>query len=136
LKRTVRTPNSEELAVFDADTRDEHGSAVNIGKIDLHFADDQVVGTLLLWQEYVTGYNRTHGPGSEENLDMLIDAILAEATEPVGVPGEYGIEVYYPSVTEHQFISNYEDDEDEVAEAEDAEQEEGQEPDFLKGTKR
>src|SRR5262245_23689444 len=105
LKLTARTANSEELAIFDAETRDEAGNAVDIGKLDVHFVEDQIVGTLLIWQEYSTGYARTHGPGSDETLDTLIDEILSQVSEPLGVPAEYGIEVFYPSVTNHQFVS-------------------------------
>src|SRR5881394_2901093 len=120
LKTTARTANSEEIAIFDADTRDESGNAVNIGKLDAHFVDDQVVGTLLIWQEYATGFNRTHGPGSDVTMDTLIDEILTQISEPLGVPGDYGIEVYYPSITNHQFVSNYAD-EDAETEGEDEE---------------
>src|SRR3982751_6804414 len=116
LKVTARTSNSEEIVIFDADTRDENNKAVNLGKLDVHYVGDQIVGTLLIWQEYATGFNRTHGPGSEETMDTVIDEILAEVSEPLGVPVEYGIEVYYPSVQNHFFISNYADDEDDEEE--------------------
>src|SRR6476646_10703921 len=106
LKVTARTPNSEQIAIFDADTKDANNKAVNIGKLDLHYVDDQIVGTLLIWQEYATGFARTHPAGSEESMDGLIDQILTEASEPLGVPGEYGVEVYYPSVQNHYFVSN------------------------------
>jgi len=112
LKTTARTPYSQEFAVFDADNRDENDEAVNIGKLDVHYADDQIVGTLLIWDEYATGFNRTHGPGSSVTMDTLIDDILSEVSEPLGVPGEYGIEVYYPSVSNHYFVSNFADEED------------------------
>ena|SRR5437868_10423064 len=113
LKLTARTAQSEELAIFDTETRDEGGNAVNIGKVDVHFVEDQIVGTLLIWQEYATGFTRTHGPGSDVTLDTLIDDILSQVSDPLGVPAEYGIEVFYPSITNHQFVSNYADDEDE-----------------------
>ena len=120
LKVTARTPNSEQVAIFDADTKDANDKAVNIGKLDLHYVDDQIVGTLLIWQEYATGFARTHASGSDESIDGLIDQILTEASEPLGVPGEYGVEVYYPSVQNHYFVSNYENegegDEEEGAE--------------------
>src|SRR5438045_6551686 len=106
LKVTARTPHSEEIAVFDADTRDENDKAVNMGKLDIHYVGDQIVGTLLIWQEYATGYNRTHGAGSDQTMDGLIDQILAEVSEPIGVPAEYGIEVYYPCMQHHDFINN------------------------------
>src|SRR5437764_970621 len=98
LKVTARTSNSEEIVIFDADTRDENNKAVNLGKLDVHYVGDQIVGTLLIWQEYATGFNRTHAPGSDETMDSLIDEILSEISEPLGVPVQYGIEVYYPSV--------------------------------------
>ena len=39
LKRVVRTPHSEEIAIFDGDTRDENNQAVNIGKLEVHFLE-------------------------------------------------------------------------------------------------
>lgn len=134
LKRAVRTPHSEEIDIFDTDTRDEAGDAVNIGKLEVHYIDDQVVGTLLIWQEYAQGLNRT--PGSNGAMDDLIDDILTEVTEPIGVASEYGIEIYFPSVINHSFASNYPDDQaqeegmegDEYEEeSEGDEQEEGEE---------
>lgn len=126
LKRVVRTPYSEEIAVFDGNTRDENNQAVNIGKLEVHYLGDQIVGTLLLWQEFAQGYKALHGPGSEETIDDLIDAILSEIAEPLGLPAEYGIEVYYPSVTNQLFISNYSgdqgEDEEEYEDDEDSEE--------------
>jgi hypothetical protein len=128
LKLTARTASSEEIAVFDAERLDEGGNAVNIGKADVHFVDDQIVGTLLIWQEYATGFNRAHGPGSDVTLDMLIDEILTQLSEPLGVPAEYGIEVFYPSVSNHQFVSNYAEDEDEDEAGEEYDEGEEEEP--------
>jgi hypothetical protein len=107
LKRVVRTPHSEEIAIFDSDTRDENEAAVNIGKLEVHFLEDQVVGTLLLWQEFTRGFQVTYPPGSDLTMDDVIDQILSEVTESLGVAGEYGIEVYYPSVSTQGFVSNY-----------------------------
>ncbi|MDQ6694642.1 MAG: hypothetical protein M3014_09520 [Chloroflexota bacterium] len=107
LKRTARTAQSEEILIFDAGSPDANNQPANIGKLDVHYLEDQVVGTLLIWQEYATGFNRVHGPGSEVTMDTLIDEILTEVTEPTGVAGEYGIEVYFPSIQNYQFISNY-----------------------------
>jgi len=115
LKRVVRTPHSEEIDIFEGDIRDEHNEVVNIGKLEVHYLDDQVVGTLLIWQEFAEGLNRSQG--SHVILDDVIDAILTEVTEPVGVSSEYGIEIYFPSVINHQFASHYAEDE-EVEEAE------------------
>jgi hypothetical protein len=88
---------------------DEHDQAVNIGKLEVHYLDDQVVGTLLIWQEYSQGVNRSQSSGVI--MDDVIEAILAEVTEPVGVSSEYGIEIYFPSVINHQYASNYSEDE-------------------------
>jgi hypothetical protein len=135
LKRVVRTPHSEEIAIFDTDTRDENEAAVNIGKLEVHYLEDQVVGTLLLWQEFTRGFSATHPSGSDLTMDDVIDRILSEVTEPLGVAGEYGIEIYYPSVNSQGFVSNYAvaddegdyDEEDEYAatEGEEYEEEEG-----------
>lgn len=113
LKSMARTPYSEAISIFDADHRDENDEAVNIGKIELHYLDDQIVGTLLIWQEYATGFARTHASGSDETMDTLIDDILSEVSAPLGVASEYGIEIYFPSLANHQFVSNYEEDLDE-----------------------
>lgn len=116
LKRTTRTAYSEEIAVFDADNRDAEDNAVSIGKLDVHYLDDQIVGTLLIWQEYATGFNRVHPPGSEETMDTLIDNILTEVAEPIGVAAEYGIEVFYPSVANQSFLSNYSEEDTDIEE--------------------
>jgi hypothetical protein len=113
LRRSTRTASSEEILIFDADNRDANGAAVNIGKMDVHYLDDQVVGTLLLWNEFITGFDQAHGPEDDESLDVVIQQIMAEITDALGVPSEYGIEVYYPSVQNYQFVSSYADDEDE-----------------------
>lgn len=113
LRRSTRTASSEEVLIFDADNRDANGAAVNIGKIDVHFLDDQVVGTLLLWNEFITGFDQAHGPQDDESLDVVIHQIMTEITDALGVPSEFGIEVYYPSVQNYQFVSSYADDEEE-----------------------
>ncbi len=152
LKRIVRTPYSEEIAIFDSSTRDENDDAVSIGKLEVHYLSDQIVGTLLIWAEYAQGYRATHGsrsdvalaqgysttqgPDADESLDDVIDAILSEVSEALGVSAEYGIEVYYPSVTNQSFFSNYADagdEDDEETEGEEYEMEEG-EQDVLEDT--
>ncbi len=113
LRRSTRTATSEEILIFDTDNRDANGAAVNIGKIDVHYLEDQVVGTLLLWNEFITGFDQAHGPEDDESLDVVIHQIMTEITDTLGVPSEYGIEVYYPSVQNYQFVSSYADDEEE-----------------------
>jgi hypothetical protein len=131
LKRVVRTPYSEEIAIFDNGTHDENDDAVSIGKLEVHYLSDQMVGTLLIWSEFVQGFRATHGPdsGLGDTLDDVIDDILSEVSEALGVSAEYGIEVYYPSVINQSFVSNYadeDDDEDEETEGEEYEMEEAE----------
>ena len=51
LKRLVRTPSSEEYALFDLDQVTLDGAPVTIGKFDLHYTGEGVYGTILLWDE-------------------------------------------------------------------------------------
>jgi hypothetical protein len=106
LRRSARTPHSEEISIFDADVKDENEEPMNIGKLDVHYVEDQIVGTLLVWAEYAGRLN------ADQRTD-LIDEILDEVSEPLGVSAEYGIEVYYPRLEQHEFVSNYDEFEDE-----------------------
>lgn len=107
LKRASRTAYSEEISIQFADERHMDGDEVNIGKLDIHYLGDQIVGTLLIWQEHANAFSQS---GSEIDLDELINEILAEMSEPIGVPSEYGIEIYYPSLAKQGFVSNYADE--------------------------
>ena len=118
LRRTARTPYSEEIAIFDAEAQDENGDTLNIGKIDVHYVEDQIVGTMLIWAEYVQNFNHAHGAESDETITDVIDEILAEICEPLGVAPEYGIEVYYPRQAQHEFVANYDEDEEDLEEEE------------------
>ena len=53
------------------------------------------------------GFATTYPPGSDLTLDDVIDQVLSEVTESLGVASEYGIEIYYPSVSSQGFVSNY-----------------------------
>lgn len=116
LVRNTRTASSEEISIYDVDTRDANDSHVKLGKIDVHYVEDQIVGTLLIWHEYAEGYRRSHTPGIDVTLDEVIDAILTEISEPVGVSATYAVEVYYPPMSGASegpaFVSNYPDDEE------------------------
>ena len=109
LRRSARTAHSEEISLFDSDVKDENGEALNIGKLDVHYVDDQIVGTLLIWAEYAAQFSAANGGGA---MTGLIDEILDEISEPLGVAAEYGIEVYYPRLDQHEFVSNYDELED------------------------
>ncbi|HMA35937.1 MAG TPA: hypothetical protein VKY74_15850 [Chloroflexia bacterium] len=129
LRRTARTPYSEEISIFDADVKGEDDEPVNIGKLDVHYVEDQIVGTLLIWAEYAQNF-ATAQRGTDMTMTDLIDEILDEVSEPLGVSAEYGIEVYYPRLDQHEFVSNYEDldDEEILDEFDDDESTNGSEP--------
>ena len=130
LKRASRTASSEEITVQFSDDHHLDGELVDIGKLDVHYLGDQIVGTLLIWQEHANAFSQS---GSGINLDEVIDEILTEISAPIGVPSEYGIEIYYPSLAKQDFISNYADDapdqptEDVPASADESELEDGDE---------
>lgn len=113
LHRTVRTQSSEEIYIYDLDLNDEAGEAVDIGKMDVHYTSDQIVGTVLFWKDWQVG----EAAGSP-NLQEIVDEVLEELAEPLGVSGEYDIEYYICDRDSRQFVSNiddefdFEDDED------------------------
>ena len=111
-RRSTRTASSEEIEIFDLDSRDEAGDPVDIGKIDVHYANDQVTGTLLLWSEYVMAFNKAHASDGVTISD-LTEEVIAEVTDPIGVAEEYSIEVYYPSRERFDVVSSYADDDEE-----------------------
>src|SRR5947209_6221072 len=111
LRRSARTANSEQITIFDTDVSDENDEPLSIGKLDVHYVEDQIVGTLLIWAEYAATFTATH-KGSDVAITDLIDEILEEVSEPLGVSPEYGIEVYYPRLDQHEFVSNYDELED------------------------
>src|SRR5215212_12093551 len=52
LRRVVRTPRSEKIALFDLDERDDANQPVNFGLLHVHYLEDEVSGTLLLAPAY------------------------------------------------------------------------------------
>ncbi len=114
IKRKVRTPSSEQWTLFDLDQVDEENGPQNIGKIDLHYDTDLIYATLLLWSEFASNQ-------SSETVKALIDDLLDEITEPIGVPADYSLDFFTPSLQDYKFLTNFEDDleEDEEVEEED-----------------
>jgi hypothetical protein len=113
LKRATRTPHSEQVLIYDFDNLDAEGKPVQIGQMDVHYVEDQVVGTLLIAQEFAEGTIRLYGAqAGQAALDNMISEVLAEVSEPVGVSGTYAFEVYYTPFASHGFFSNYGDTED------------------------
>jgi hypothetical protein len=91
LRRLVRTPSSEQYALFDLDQTDANYDPLSIGKLDLHFSDDGVYGTFLLWETGTVGL-------PEDQVHRVVRATVQELCEPMGVPSFYAIEFFSPNL--------------------------------------
>jgi hypothetical protein len=100
LQRVVRTASSEEIVIRDLDQLDRDQSPRTIGKVDIHYTEEGVYGTLLLWPEIVDSV-------SKADLDSLIaDSIIEELTSPIGVAETFNIEFYSPDMKRYKLYSN------------------------------
>ncbi len=99
LKRLVRTPSSEEYALFDLDQVTLDGAPVTIGKFDLHYTGEGVYGTILLWDEA----SRQLTPAQRS---AFIHALLGEIVQPMGIPNEYVVEFFAPTLDHYQVFHN------------------------------
>lgn len=99
LKRLVRTHSSEQYALFDLDQMSNERQPMTIGKLDLHYTGEGVYGTLLLWDE-----------ASRQMKSMarreFIRALLTEITQPMGVPNEYVVEFFSPTLAQYEVFHN------------------------------
>jgi hypothetical protein len=109
LKRLVRTPHSEQYALYDLEQLDENQQPATIGKLDLHYTNEGLYGTLLLWGDEL----RQLRPALRR---AFIRALLDEVSQPMGVPNEYVVEFFAPSLQEYEVFHNVE-----VAEADEEE---------------
>jgi len=117
ITRRIRTATSEQWTLYDTERRDAQGQMENIGKLDLHYDEEMVYATLLLWNEFVT----TVG---EETTKAIVDDLMEEATSPIGVSALYSLDFFTPSLQDYTFYSNDEDiEEEEEAEEEEEEDE-------------
>ena len=112
LKRLVRTPNSEQYALFDLDQIDEDDEMpITIGKLDLHYTAEGVYGTLLMWDD------STRALGVERRKEFIY-VLLDEVAQPMGVPNEYVVEFFAPTLEYYEVFHNVglaeEDEEDEL----------------------
>jgi hypothetical protein len=96
LRRLVRTPSSEQYAIFDLDRTDEAYDPLSVGKIDLHYANEGVYGTFLLWKGAVENL-----PADQVNL--LVEVILQELGEAMGLPSFYAVEFFTPDLGSYVF---------------------------------
>jgi hypothetical protein len=99
LKRLVRTPSSEQYALFDLDQVDIDDLPLTIGKLDLHYTTEGVYGTILLWDDA----SRRLTPAQRS---AFIRALLGEVTQPMGVPNEYVVEFFAPTLDEYEVFHN------------------------------
>lgn len=99
LKRLVRTTSSEQYALFDLEQVDPGGLPMTIGKLDLHYTAEGVYGTILLWDD--ASRRLTAGQRS-----AFIRALLGEVTQPMGVPNEYVVEFFAPTLDEYEVYHN------------------------------
>lgn len=103
IRRRIRTSNSEQWTLFDLDQRDDQGDPQNIGKLDLHYDTEMIYGTLLLWSEFIEFLD-------EGTVRLMVDDLLEEITEPVGVPSDYSLDYFTPSLASYKFYTNYDED--------------------------
>lgn len=99
LKRLVRTPNSEQYALFDLEQSAADGQPLTIGKLDLHYTGEGVYGTVLLWDEA----SRALRPATRR---QFIRALLADLTQPMGVPSEFVVEFFAPRLADYELFHN------------------------------
>jgi len=110
-KRLVRTPNSEQYALFDLDRTDENLDPLSVGKLDLHYTPQGLYGTCLFWEEACRRY-------SWPDVLKLAEALLAEFHAPMGIPGEYAVELFLPTLKRYELLSNIEPEESAAQEPE------------------
>jgi hypothetical protein len=84
LRRLVRTPSSEQYALFDLDQTDENYDPQSVGKLDMHYASDAIYGTFLLWKTAIEGM-------MEAQVHAVVEATIQELCEPMGVPAFYAV---------------------------------------------
>jgi hypothetical protein len=106
LRRLVRTPSSEQYALFDSDRTDANYDPLSIGKLDLHYTSEGIYGTFLLWKQTIEGL-------SPDQLHALVEATLQEISEPMGLPVFYAIEFFSPELESYKLYSNETEDENE-----------------------
>lgn len=112
LKRLVRTPHSEQYALFDLDQLDAQKQPMTIGKLDMHYTGEGVYGTILFWDDAT----RELSPARRENL---IQALLEEIAQPMGVPNEFVVEFFAPTLSDYHVFHNLERDDHEKSSLED-----------------
>lgn len=103
LKRLVRTSSSEQYALFDLDQLDADSQPITIGKLDMHYTGEGVYGTILFWDETSRELPLT-------TRQKLIQALIEEISQPMGIPNEFVVEFFAPTLDEYHVFHNLDDD--------------------------
>ena len=99
LRRLVRTSTSEQYALHDQDQKGDDGLPICVGKIDLHYTEEGTYGTFLIWKEQCENL-------SLEVLDAVVRDLVVGFAEPMGVSGEYVVELFVPPLDSYKVYSN------------------------------
>lgn len=117
LKRLVRTSTSEQYALFDLDRLDGAAQPATIGKLDLHFTSEGMYGTLLLWDESIRIL-------ASAERRAFVRMLLSDLAQPMGVPNEYVVELFAPTLDQYEVIHNVGLDEDDADDGDTEDEEE------------
>lgn len=115
LRRLVRTPSSEQYALFDPDRTDDNYDPLSIGKLDLHYTSDGIYGTFLFWQPVAEEFE-------PDQVRTVVEATLQELSEPMGLPAFYAVEFFSPHLETYVLYSNEMEDSEEEEAGDDTEQ--------------
>ena len=115
LRRLVRTPSSEQYALFDPDRTDDNYDPLSIGKLDLHYTPDGIYGTFLFWQQVADEFE-------PDQVRTVVEATLQELSEPMGLPAFYAVEFFSPHLKSYVLYSNESEDSEEEEAGDDSEQ--------------
>jgi hypothetical protein len=99
LRRLVRTPSSEQYALFDLDRTDDNYDPLSIGKLDVHYTTDGVYGTFLLWKGAIADL-------PADQVQAVVEATLQELCEPMGLPAFYAVEFFCPDLASYALYSS------------------------------
>jgi hypothetical protein len=104
LRRLVRTPHSEQYALFDLDQTDANYDPMSVGKLDLHYTAEGIYGTFLLWKRAIDGM-------PPDQVHALVQATVQELSEPMGLPAFYALEFFSTDLESYVLHSNEDTDE-------------------------
>ena len=107
LKRLVRTGSSEQYALFDLAQTDEADQPATIGKLDLHYTAEGTYGTMLLWDIA----SQSMDP---DRRRIFVRSLLSELVVPMGLPNEFVIEFFAPTLDQYELFHNLDEGSDET----------------------